>query len=80
MRVCVCFFNIVLTFIYGCFAIDTDGFVIPSLGIGESNQSNPDAPKVEASKTPSPKVRYKCPFAYGTLSVSLCPNPTFVKG
>ncbi|XP_062078860.1 uncharacterized protein LOC133783297 [Humulus lupulus] len=37
---------------------DTDGFVIPSLGIEESNQSNPDdAPKVESSKPPSPKAK-----------------------
>ncbi|PON33369.1 Na-translocating NADH-quinone reductase subunit A [Parasponia andersonii] len=37
---------------------DTDGFVIPSLGIEESNPSNADAPKVESSKPPSsPKAR-----------------------
>ncbi|KAF4362284.1 hypothetical protein CsatB_013364 [Cannabis sativa] len=37
---------------------DTDGFVIPSLGIGDSNQSNlDDTPNVEASKPPSPKVK-----------------------
>ncbi|EXB36070.1 hypothetical protein L484_018227 [Morus notabilis] len=36
---------------------DTDGFVIPSLGIEEPDQTNPDAPKVEPSKPPSPKAK-----------------------
>lgn len=35
---------------------DTDGFVIPSLGIGDSDQSKRDAVEVESSKPPSPKV------------------------
>ncbi|KAH9652282.1 hypothetical protein KPL70_027037 [Citrus sinensis] len=34
---------------------DTDGFVIPSLGIGDSDQSKRDAVEVESSKPPSPK-------------------------
>ncbi|GAV68805.1 hypothetical protein CFOL_v3_12308 [Cephalotus follicularis] len=34
-------------------AWDTDGFVIPSLGISESDQSKADAPEVETSKSPS---------------------------
>lgn len=34
---------------------DTDGFVIPSLGIGDSDQSKGDAVEVESSKPPSPK-------------------------
>lgn len=43
------------------FALDNDGFVIPSLGIGDSDQTNPDAPTVEAAaKPPSPKVSCKC--------------------
>lgn len=34
---------------------DTDGFVIPSLGIGDSDQSKRDAVEVESSKPPAPK-------------------------
>lgn len=38
---------------------DTDGFVIPSLGIEEPDQTNPDVPnpKVEPSKPPSPQTK-----------------------
>ncbi|KAF3453315.1 hypothetical protein FNV43_RR03755 [Rhamnella rubrinervis] len=36
---------------------DNDGFVIPSLGIEDPDQSNPDVPSVEASKPPSPKAK-----------------------
>ncbi|XP_015867180.3 uncharacterized protein LOC107404705 [Ziziphus jujuba] len=36
---------------------DNDGFVIPSLGIGDSDQTNPGAPTVEASKPPSSKAK-----------------------
>ncbi|XP_068311175.1 uncharacterized protein [Pyrus communis] len=35
---------------------DTDGFVIPSLVVEEQDKQNQDAPTVEASKPPSPKV------------------------
>lgn len=38
------------------FALDTDGFVIPSLVIEDLDKTNDDAPTVEASKSPSPKV------------------------
>jgi hypothetical protein len=38
------------------FALDTDGFVIPSLVIEDVDKTNDDAPTVEASKPPSPKV------------------------
>lgn len=37
------------------FALDTDGFVIPSLVIEDLDKTNDDAPSVEASKPPSPK-------------------------
>ncbi|KAI5334311.1 PREDICTED: partial [Prunus dulcis] len=35
---------------------DTDGFVIPSLVIEDQDKSNHDAPTIEASKPPSPKL------------------------
>lgn len=41
------------------FVLDTDGFVIPSLGIGDPDQSKPNAPVVEASKPSFPKVSCK---------------------
>ncbi|XP_077216317.1 Na-translocating NADH-quinone reductase subunit A [Tasmannia lanceolata] len=34
---------------------DTDGFVIPSLTVGESGVSKPDVPEVSNLKPPSPK-------------------------
>jgi hypothetical protein len=43
------------------FALDTDGFVIPSLEIGDPDQGRLDASEVEASKPPSPKVSCKHP-------------------
>ncbi|GLT51743.1 hypothetical protein SLA2020_343420 [Shorea laevis] len=36
---------------------DTDGFVIPSLGIEDSNTNKADASEVEALKPPSPKTK-----------------------
>ncbi|KAJ9153930.1 hypothetical protein P3X46_027317 [Hevea brasiliensis] len=36
---------------------DTDGFVIPSLGIEGPDHSKPDASAVEPSKPPSPKAK-----------------------
>uniref|UniRef100_A0A2P2JZ60 Uncharacterized protein LOC105633093 n=1 Tax=Rhizophora mucronata TaxID=61149 RepID=A0A2P2JZ60_RHIMU len=36
---------------------DTDGFVIPSLGIDDPNQNKPDASEIEAPKPPSPKAK-----------------------
>ncbi|KAA8523552.1 hypothetical protein F0562_009975 [Nyssa sinensis] len=36
---------------------DTDGFVIPSLGIGDHGLSKSDAPEVEDSKPSSPEVK-----------------------
>ncbi|GMY30969.1 Na-translocating NADH-quinone reductase subunit A [Fagus crenata] len=36
---------------------DTDGFVIPSLEIGDIDGSKTDASEVEASKPPSPKAK-----------------------
>lgn len=41
------------------FALDTDGFVIPSLEIGDPDQHMLDAPEVESPKPPSPKVCFK---------------------
>ncbi|KAJ4848545.1 hypothetical protein Tsubulata_046477 [Turnera subulata] len=35
---------------------DTDGFVIPSLGIENSDQRKPEASEVETAKPPSPKA------------------------
>ena len=35
------------------FLLDTDGFVIPSLGIEESDKTKADASEVETSKPPS---------------------------
>lgn len=35
------------------FVVDTDGFVIPSLGIGDSDQSKPHVPNVESSNSAS---------------------------
>ncbi|KAF7815964.1 uncharacterized protein G2W53_029933 [Senna tora] len=32
---------------------DTDGFVIPSLGIEESDESRPNAPEIESSNSPA---------------------------
>jgi hypothetical protein len=47
----------ILTSICGLlYALDTDGFVIPSLEIGDIDGSKTDASEVEASKPPSPKV------------------------
>lgn len=43
------------------FALDTDGFVIPSLEIGDPDGRRLDASEVEASKPPSPKVSCKHP-------------------
>ncbi|EEF39607.1 conserved hypothetical protein [Ricinus communis] len=37
--------------------LDTDGFVIPSLGIEDPNHTAADASEVEASKPPSPKIK-----------------------
>lgn len=34
-----------------CYVLDTDGFVIPSLEIEDTNQSTINAPQVEDSKT-----------------------------
>lgn len=40
-----------------CVDADTDGFVIPSLGLGDPDQSQADVVlKEEAAKPPSPKV------------------------
>ncbi|GMY30963.1 pentatricopeptide repeat-containing protein At3g04750, mitochondrial [Fagus crenata] len=39
------------------YALDTDGFVIPSLEIGDLDGSKTDASEVEASKPPSPKAK-----------------------
>ncbi|KAK4575757.1 hypothetical protein RGQ29_026635 [Quercus rubra] len=36
---------------------DTDGFVIPSLEIGDVDRSKTDVSEVEASKPPSPKAK-----------------------
>ncbi|XP_040990628.1 uncharacterized protein LOC121237810 [Juglans microcarpa x Juglans regia] len=36
---------------------DTDGFVIPSLEIGDPDQQKLDAPEVESPKPPSPKAK-----------------------
>ena len=36
---------------------DTDGFVIPSLGIGDPDQSKADALEEQSSKPPSPKAK-----------------------
>ncbi|KAJ8766552.1 hypothetical protein K2173_023799 [Erythroxylum novogranatense] len=36
---------------------DTDGFVIPSLGLGDPNQTKEDASEVETSKPPSPQAK-----------------------
>lgn len=36
--------------------LDTDGFVIPSLGIGDPGESKPGGVEEEISKPPSPKV------------------------
>jgi hypothetical protein len=38
------------------FVLDTDGFVIPSLGIEDTYQTKPDASEVETLKPPPPKV------------------------
>lgn len=35
------------------FVVDTDGFVIPSLGIGDSDQSKPHVSTVESSNSAS---------------------------
>uniref|UniRef100_A0A2N9IPE4 Protein kinase domain-containing protein n=1 Tax=Fagus sylvatica TaxID=28930 RepID=A0A2N9IPE4_FAGSY len=43
------------------YALDTDGFMIPSLEIGDIDGSKTDASEVEASKPPSPKVSCKNP-------------------
>lgn len=37
--------------------LDTDGFVIPSLGIGDPDESKPGGVEEEISKPPSLKVR-----------------------
>ena len=42
--------------VFDVFCSDTDGFVIPSLGIGDSDSSKTSAPQVDL-KTASPKVR-----------------------
>uniref|UniRef100_A0A2N9ITC9 Uncharacterized protein n=1 Tax=Fagus sylvatica TaxID=28930 RepID=A0A2N9ITC9_FAGSY len=48
----------ILTSICGLlYALDTDGFVIPSLEIGDIDGSKTDASEVEASKPPSPKAK-----------------------
>lgn len=49
-------FDVHLTNVRLLFALDTDGFVIPSLVVEEQDKQNQDAPTVEASKPPSPKV------------------------
>ncbi|KAJ4725277.1 Na-translocating NADH-quinone reductase subunit A [Melia azedarach] len=36
---------------------DTEGFVIPSLGIGDRDESKSDALEAESSKPPSPKAK-----------------------
>ena len=53
----------ILTSICGLlYALDTDGFVIPSLEIADIDGSKTDASEVEASKPPSPKVSCKTPI------------------
>jgi hypothetical protein len=53
----------ILTSICGLlYALDTDGFVIPSLEIGDIDGSKTDASEVEASKPASPKVSCKNPI------------------
>ncbi|KAK7840333.1 hypothetical protein CFP56_016824 [Quercus suber] len=37
--------------------LSTDGFVIPSLEIGDLDRSKTDVSEVEASKPPSPKAK-----------------------
>ncbi|KAJ6776018.1 hypothetical protein OIU74_000244 [Salix koriyanagi] len=39
------------------FMTDTDGFVIPSLGIEDTYQTKPDASEVETLKSPPPKAK-----------------------
>ena len=48
------------------YAWDTDRFMIPSLEIGDLNQSKTDVSEVEASKHPSPKVNRKNPTLFIT--------------
>ena len=48
------------------YASDTDGFVIPSLEIGDLDRSKTDVSEIEASKPPSPKVSCKNPTLFIT--------------
>lgn len=48
-----------------CFATDTDGFVIPSLGIEETDQTKVSSPEVEIHEPP-PKV------CNSFVNISLC--------
>lgn len=46
---------------------DNDGFVIPSLEIGEKVPAEPDAPDLETSTAASQKVSYAIPLSIASM-------------
>lgn len=53
------------------FVADTDGFVIPSLGIGESDQSKPNDRDIESPNSAAQVGQLKEFFRFGRLDNAL---------
>lgn len=54
-----------------CFLLDTDGFVIPSLGIEDPDKGEVDSPELESSKPPPSKVGCKQYFCFSKQNRSI---------